>query len=74
MHTSRLNCHGHLKTAQALVYKGYVILLENYDSSWSWSSDFSQGCSPCKEEALKSAQLHIEEILLKRGQKQQQNS
>ncbi len=69
MYTCKANPNYNPKGTQALVYKGYVILLEKYDSCWSWSSDFSQGCSCTRKDALESAQLNIEQILMKKNAK-----
>ncbi len=43
MYTRKSNCNGDPQSTQALVYKGYVILLSKYDTCWGWSSDFSEG-------------------------------
>ena len=57
MYTRKSNCNGGSQSTQALIYKGYVILLSKYDICWCWSSDLSEGCSSMKEDALQSAQL-----------------
>ena len=69
MYTRKSNCNGDPQSTQALVYKGYVILLSKYDTCWGWSSDFSEGCSSTKEDALKSAQFSVEQILIKKAQR-----
>ncbi len=69
MYSRNTNCTGHPQTTQAIVYKGYIVLLEKYECCWSWSSDFSKGCSSTKEEVLKSAQLNIEQIILRKVQR-----
>ena len=66
MYTRKSNCNGDLQTTQALAYKGYVILFSKYYTCWGSSSDFSQGCFSTKQEALQSAQLNIEQILLRK--------
>ncbi len=57
------------KSTKALVHKGYVILLSKYDTCWGWSSDFGEGCSCRKEDALRAAQLNIEQIILRKAQR-----
>ena len=69
MSSGNSNYRGNPQNTKALVYKGYVILLSKYESCWSWSSDFSEGFSSTKEEALKSAQFTIEQILIKKAQR-----
>ena len=69
MSSGNINCSGHPKTTQAFIYQGYIILLEKYESCWNWSSDFSQGCFSTKQEALQSAQLNVEQILLRKAQR-----
>ena len=61
--------HLNPQSTQAIFYKGYVILLSKYDTCWGWSSNFSEGCSCTKEDALQSAQLNIEQILLRKAQR-----
>ena len=69
MYTRQSNCNGGPQSTQALIYKGYVILLSEYDTCWGWSNDFSEGCSSRKEDALKSAQLSVEQILIRKAQR-----
>ncbi|MDJ0714021.1 MAG: hypothetical protein QNJ54_07350 [Prochloraceae cyanobacterium] len=69
MYTRQNNCNGGPQSTQALVYKKYVILLSKYETSWGWSSDFGEGCCCRKEDALRAAQLNIEQILLRKAQR-----
>ncbi len=61
--------NSHFNQTKAFIYKEYVIFIDKYASCWSWSSDFSYGSSSTEKEALRAAQLSVEQILTKKAQR-----
>ena len=65
MYSDRLTSDSDSKSTQVLVYKGYIVLLERFETRWGWSSDFGYGCSATRQLALDSARETIDQVLKK---------